>query len=554
MGSVDQVMFAAVTVCFITLCYQTKILSGGRPLDTLNIHLEFSDDIYDAENRTEETTTAASLDRMYIESEQMPPSSKEEVNENEGPSDYSGNKGLLGNVLGESIQSYVNNQLRAAGINMNINMGPRRSHRRNGFLSNQWLPKVPSYYSEPSWPRDRRRRRNRQRNRFRARKRNGMLPAIPTALNQRQNPGLDSIGAMKKDHYARPHGFRGMRPHPGENGYDGSGPHGMDPHSGGNGPDGMDPHSGGKGPDGMGPHSGGNGPDGMGPHSGGKGPEDFDLSSCKCGIENVMGNRIIGGGETEPHRFPWMVRLKKRGVGICTASLISDRHILTAFHCVRDSITKRPYDHSDGVTKAYIGGHVVGALSMKHDAEIVRTLSTPTVHDYPPFPNIDETNPESHDIVVYTLDEPVQFSPNVRPLCLPQRFQESYEGMQALAAGWGDYLPGENPNSDVLRSVELTIATSLPLLPKMFTTFTEKNIYGDYMDPCAGDSGGPLMWQNKDGKFVALGVVNGGGYQCDKDLVSSFHGTRDQVWNNVTSHLDFLETKLREDPNTRRCA
>merc|ERR1712088_515726 len=50
---------------------------------------------------------------------------------------------------------------------------------------------------------------------------------------------------------------------------------------------------------------------------------------CNCGKENVA-NRISGGSYASPNQYPWMVRLQMG----CGGSLISDRHVLTAYHCV----------------------------------------------------------------------------------------------------------------------------------------------------------------------------------------------------------------------------
>merc|ERR1711994_151422 len=50
---------------------------------------------------------------------------------------------------------------------------------------------------------------------------------------------------------------------------------------------------------------------------------------CNCGKENVA-NRISGGSYASANQYPWMVRLQMG----CGGSLISDRHVLTAYHCV----------------------------------------------------------------------------------------------------------------------------------------------------------------------------------------------------------------------------
>ena len=54
------------------------------------------------------------------------------------------------------------------------------------------------------------------------------------------------------------------------------------------------------------------------------------LEEWECGKENTETSEISGGSIASPNQYPWMVKLQ---VG-CGGSLISDRHVLTAYHCV----------------------------------------------------------------------------------------------------------------------------------------------------------------------------------------------------------------------------
>lgn len=55
----------------------------------------------------------------------------------------------------------------------------------------------------------------------------------------------------------------------------------------------------------------------------------------ECGISLSAPTKIVNGTTTRPGEFPWMVLMfGKSGKQTCGGSLISDRIVLTAAHCV----------------------------------------------------------------------------------------------------------------------------------------------------------------------------------------------------------------------------
>lgn len=52
-----------------------------------------------------------------------------------------------------------------------------------------------------------------------------------------------------------------------------------------------------------------------------------------CGIANKQ-KRIVGGQETEVNQYPWMALLTYSNRFYCGATLINDRYVMTAAHCV----------------------------------------------------------------------------------------------------------------------------------------------------------------------------------------------------------------------------
>ena len=163
------------------------------------------------------------------------------------------------------------------------------------------------------------------------------------------------------------------------------------------------------------------------------------VGTCNCGIPNKP-NRISGGSETEPHEYPWVVYLNLPNEKGCGGSIISDRHVLTAAHCVDGDVTA-----SD--LSVYIGTH---DISNPNQVFFVSTIDV--------NPSWTGNATTGSDSAVLTLSETLVFSETVRPLCLSVDPSSSYAGQAAVASGWGLDDNGEYP--DKLRDVDVEIITN----------------------------------------------------------------------------------------------
>lgn len=79
----------------------------------------------------------------------------------------------------------------------------------------------------------------------------------------------------------------------------------------------------------------------------------------ECGVINKK-RRIVGGQETKVNQYPWMALLTYGGRFYCGGSLINDRYVLTAAHCVsgfnknRIGVTLLEHDRSSGLESTII--------------------------------------------------------------------------------------------------------------------------------------------------------------------------------------------------------
>ena len=104
--------------------------------------------------------------------------------------------------------------------------------------------------------------------------------------------------------------------------------------------------------------------------------------------------------------------------------------------------------------------------------------------------------------------------------------------------------------STLLKHIDLTVSYATGYNKNYFYTDIEI-IDGVPQDPCAGDSGGPLMHQDPTtNRWTIIGTVYGGGYDCRTGNGANRKGK----WNTVTAHLDWINGILAQDSETSACA
>nr|NP_001098368.1 enteropeptidase-1 [Oryzias latipes]BAF57203.1 enteropeptidase-1 [Oryzias latipes] len=232
----------------------------------------------------------------------------------------------------------------------------------------------------------------------------------------------------------------------------------------------------------------------------------LNCSNQPCGQRQVYNSkenngvpRVVGGVNAEKGAWPWMVSLHWRGRHGCGASLIGRDWLLTAAHCVYGKNTHLQY------WSAVLGLH---AQSSMNSQEVqIRQVDRIIINK-----NYNRRTKEA-DIAMMHLQQPVNFTEWVLPVCLASEDQHFPAGRRCFIAGWGrDAEGGSLP--DILQEAEVPLVDQdecQRLLPEY--TFTSSMLCAGYpeggVDSCQGDSGGPLMCL-EDARWTLIGVTSFG--------------------------------------------
>ncbi|EDW70369.2 uncharacterized protein Dvir_GJ11575 [Drosophila virilis] len=233
------------------------------------------------------------------------------------------------------------------------------------------------------------------------------------------------------------------------------------------------------------------------------------FTSVPCSVRNP---KIVGGSVAERHEMPFMVSLMRRGGHFCGGTIIHERWILTAGHCICNGLQKF-------MKPAQIQG-VVGLHSIREYLNGVGNGPDALRVDFRsivPHPQYDCNNVQ-HDIALLEVVQPMGFTAYIQPSCLSSREeQQSLVPEYGTVSGWGwtNENQAEGERADVLRKATVKIWNnkacehSYRALGKS-NSITDTQMCAGYengqIDSCWADSGGPLMSK----EHYLLGVVSTG--------------------------------------------
>lgn len=248
-------------------------------------------------------------------------------------------------------------------------------------------------------------------------------------------------------------------------------------------------------------------------------------------------NKVVGGVPADLGAWPWIAALGYRDLSRtdlewrCGGSLINNRYVLTAAHCIRT-----PPSLFLTLEKVRLGEH-----NLRSDSDganpVDYGIDKSIVHE--------DYRSQRNDIALIRLDKNVVFTDNIKPICLPQLASlrsATFERKYPFVVGWGE-TSLDGPSSDVLLQVQVPVVDNESCkksYAKHGAVITESQICAGEKkggkDSCRGDSGGPLMLP-QTGAYYQIGIISFG-YKCAEP---GYPG----VYTRVTSYLDWISDNIK---------
>ncbi|XP_057326530.1 serine protease gd-like [Microplitis mediator] len=256
--------------------------------------------------------------------------------------------------------------------------------------------------------------------------------------------------------------------------------------------------------------------------------KEFEKLSASCG-RPVNNDKFIftNNRRLRPGQWPWLAAIfitREIFEFQCTGTLISDRHILTAAHCLYHFNLKL----TSNLFIVSLGRYRIS----NWDESLAVNYQVDQIHVHPDY----ERGKLNADIAVFKLSDTVRYNWLIRPLCLWPETDARVDGIinqLGYVAGWGDRSPSQgnyegdddydDGDPDVGMENEHQVAKFhvVPIVSprKCYQSLQLRNfITNDAFcagtrngrsGPCNGDSGTALaIYNSLNGRYYLRGVAS----------------------------------------------
>jgi len=226
-------------------------------------------------------------------------------------------------------------------------------------------------------------------------------------------------------------------------------------------------------------------------------------------------------------KYPFLTSIEESGRFICGGSLIAERHVLTAAHCIKDSLAADKY----AIVVFTQDANARVPTSCHERISVIRKMCR---SDY-------DSDSSNNDVCLLALARPPACADKFPLPSLASRVPSG--GIQATAAGWGTNQGAEEARP--LLEVSLLLHSTRDCLSMLGAGFHSPQMIcagTTGRDTCQGDSGGPLVVRSispsGEDAFEQVGVVSWG-YGCGRQ-------GRPGAYANVANYRGWIEQMLRQ--------
>lgn len=270
-----------------------------------------------------------------------------------------------------------------------------------------------------------------------------------------------------------------------------------------------------------------------------------------CG--NVISNKIYGGNQTKIDEYPWMALIEYRKNGNsnghhCDGSLINDRYILTAAHCISaipDTWTPVRVRLGEWDTSTDVDCEVdINGNKDCADPHIDVDIEKIIPHEK----YVASSKSQPYDIALIRLARSIPYTDFIRPICLPLKDilkRSTFEGTVMDVSGWGKTEYGTSSPIKLKAEVPVVALSDCQrVYGQRDVELTNSQLCAGGMqgiDSCRGDSGGPLIALDSSNKmrvyYFISGVVSFGPTPCG---LQGWPG----VYTRVSEYVDWIQQNL----------
>ncbi|KAM7044778.1 coagulation factor IX [Molossus nigricans] len=249
-------------------------------------------------------------------------------------------------------------------------------------------------------------------------------------------------------------------------------------------------------------------------------------------VDNVTQNtqpfndftRVVGGKNAKPGQFPWQVLLNGKIDAFCGGSIINEKWVVTAAHCIEP-----------GIKITVIAGEH-NTEKEEHTEQKRNVIRAIPHHSYNAT-----INKYSHDIALLELDTPLTLNSYVTPICIADR---EYTNIflkfgSGYVSGWGRVF-NRGRSASILQYLKVPLVDRATCLRSTkFTIYNNMFCAGFHeggKDSCQGDSGGPHVTEVEGISFLT-GIISWG----EECAVKGKYG----IYTKVSWYVNWIKEKTK---------